>query len=62
LLRDGDRLADHCSRFTDKGSYHRWIAIGLIKDWIILDCSNSHPQKYSMFASLPYDRTANDCM
>jgi hypothetical protein len=46
LLKDGDRLAEHCDRFLDNGTYHRWIKDGLIKDWIILDCRQSHPEKY----------------
>ena len=51
LLRDGDRLAEHCNRFLEKGTYHRWIANGQIKDWIILDCRHSIPQKYGMIAT-----------
>ena len=46
LLRDGDRLAEHCNRFREKGTYYPWISNGLIKDWLILDCRHSHPQKY----------------
>ncbi len=48
LLRDGDRLTEHCNRFLDKGTYYRWILNGSIKDWIILDCRHSNPQKYRM--------------
>ena len=47
LLRDGDRLGQHCDRFLAQGSYGRWIAQGFITDWIILDCRHSAPQKYS---------------
>ena len=50
LLRDGDRLSKHCNRFLDNSSYHRWIRNGYIKDWIILDCRHSRPQKYSTIA------------
>jgi hypothetical protein len=50
LLRDGDRLTQHCDRFGGNGIYHRWIVNGLIKDWLILDCRHTHPQKYSMNA------------
>jgi len=52
LLRDGDRLAEHCNRFLDKGKYYRWIVNGLIKDWIVLDCRHSDPQKYPMGTKL----------
>ena len=51
LLRDGDRLAEHCNRFLDKGAYHQWIVDGSMKDWIILDCRHSRPQKYRMITS-----------
>lgn len=47
LLRDGDRLSHHCSRFLPQGSYHRWITQGFLTDWIILDCRHSVPKKYS---------------
>lgn len=47
LLRDGDRLAEHCNRFFDKGAYHQWIKNGWVKDWIILDCRHSEPRKYN---------------
>lgn len=46
LLRDGDRLAEHCNRFSATGAYYRWIANNWIKDWIILDCRHSRPRKY----------------
>lgn len=48
ILRDGDRLTEHCNRFLDLGAYHRWITKGFIKDWLILDCRHSSPQKYGM--------------
>jgi hypothetical protein len=53
ILRDGDgdRLTEHCNRFLDKGAYHQWIVDGSMKDWIILDCRHSRPQKYRMIAS-----------
>ena len=50
LLRDGDRLTEHCNRFLGKGAYHQWIADGSMKDWIILDCRHSCPRKYRMIA------------
>lgn len=48
LLRDGNRLAEHCNRFSDKGAYHQCIKNGWIKDWIILDCRHSEPRKYNV--------------
>jgi len=51
LLRDGDRLAEYCNRFLEKGSYYQWIANSQIKDWIILDCRHSIPQKYGVIAT-----------
>lgn len=46
LLRDGDRLMDHCERFEDGGAYYQWIISGYMKDWIILDCTQKSPRKY----------------
>jgi len=48
LLRDGDRLTQHCDRFRDNGIYHKWILGGLIRDWLILDCRHTHPKKYNV--------------
>lgn len=45
LLRDGDRIEEHCSRFEPGGAYHPWIQDGRIKDWLILDCRHSMPRK-----------------
>lgn len=45
LLRDGDRLAEHCLRFLPTGSYGPWIQKGLLEDWIIIDCRHSEPKK-----------------
>lgn len=39
ILRDGDRLSQHCNRFEKQGLYYDWISDGLIKEWLILDCS-----------------------
>jgi hypothetical protein len=44
LLRDGDWLQDHCSRFSQNGSYYSWIQRGLLRDWILLDCRHSYPR------------------
>ncbi|KAL1964976.1 hypothetical protein VTN77DRAFT_6176 [Rasamsonia byssochlamydoides] len=48
LLRDGDRLSERCNRFSPQSNYHRWISDGLLKDWLILDCRHSTPQKYNV--------------
>ncbi|KAK2813210.1 hypothetical protein FQN50_000888 [Emmonsiellopsis sp. PD_5] len=47
LLRDGDRLAEHCGRFAPTGSYSNWIRGGQLKDWLILDCRHSEPKRTS---------------
>jgi hypothetical protein len=47
LLRDGDRLREHCERFIGNGRYTRWIQNGWIKDWLIIDCRMSYPHPYS---------------
>ncbi|PGG99849.1 hypothetical protein AJ79_08401 [Helicocarpus griseus UAMH5409] len=44
LLRDGDRLAEHCRRFTPTGTYGNWIQEKHLKDWLILDCRHSDPK------------------
>lgn len=49
LLRDGNRLSEHCNRFLPGGAYHRWITEGLLEDWLIIDCRHSSPHPYSMF-------------
>lgn len=46
LLRDGGRLSDHCQRFDPGGIYYPLICNGLLKDWLILDCTKKSPQKY----------------
>jgi hypothetical protein len=57
LLRDGDRLNQHCDRFLDGGNYFGWIKDGWLKDWIILDCRHSDPredpQKYGDYSTTP---------
>ena len=46
LLRDGDRLLEHCNRFEPGGTYHQSIQQGLLTDWLILDCRRSIPRKH----------------
>lgn len=48
ILRDGDRLQEHCERFMSTGKYHDWIRKGILKDWVILDCRHTTPRKYGI--------------
>jgi len=41
LLRDGDRLNQHCGRFSDSGSYGTILAL---EDYIVLDCRKTVPR------------------
>lgn len=47
LLRDGDRLHAHCSRFVNNGSYTPWIQKGWLRNWLIIECRTSPPRPYS---------------
>lgn len=48
LLREGDRLGEHCQRFVGNGKYYTpWIRDGSIRDWLIIDCRTSQPRPYS---------------
>ena len=42
LLRDGDRLANHCGRFSENGLYKTTLDIS---DYIIIDCRTTRPRK-----------------
>lgn len=60
LLRDGDRLNEHCQRFAVGGKYARWIEGGWTKDWVVLDCRTTYPaQPYGTFACVFQTCTAN---
>ena len=48
ILRDGDRLREHCQQFTSTGRYYDWIQKGLLRDWVILDCRHTTPKRYGM--------------
>lgn len=48
ILRDGDRLRNHCNRFRRSGQYGDWIKKGVLKDWIIIDCRHTWPKKYGI--------------
>lgn len=47
LLRDGNRLSEHCDRFVGNGRYTPWIEDGSLRDWLIIDCRTSFPHEYS---------------
>ncbi|KAJ5893262.1 hypothetical protein N7495_004953 [Penicillium taxi] len=44
LIREGDRLKEHCSRFAPGGTYAPWISTGLLTQWLIIDCRTSWPK------------------
>lgn len=46
LLREGDRLGEHCQRFVGNGRYTPLIHNGSIRDWLIIDCRKSQPRAY----------------
>ena len=41
LLREGNRLDDHSSRFSESGAYGKYLTL---KDYIMLDCRTSRPR------------------
>lgn len=43
LLRDHDRVAEHCNRFKEGGRYHSWIRDCTLVDWVVIDCATSLP-------------------
>lgn len=43
LLRDHNRVTEHCARFKEGGRYYPWIEAGMLEDWIIIDCATSLP-------------------
>lgn len=49
LLREGDRLKEHCERFNPGGTYDNWIQEGSIQDWLIMDCRTTAPTSYREF-------------
>ncbi|KAN0071428.1 hypothetical protein V8E54_010024 [Elaphomyces granulatus] len=47
LLRDGNKITEHCNRFRQHGKYYSWIQQGFLRDWLILDCRHdTHQRKY----------------
>lgn len=45
IIRDGNRLSEHNSRFEDRGAYGAWLKSGDMLDYILLDCRTSVPQR-----------------
>jgi hypothetical protein len=45
IIRDGNRLLEHNSRFGDSGAYGEWLRFGDMTDYILLDCRTSVPRK-----------------
>lgn len=43
LLRDHSHVDEHCDRFKPGGLYHSWVVNGMIRDYIVIDCSTSAP-------------------
>ncbi|EED14660.1 conserved hypothetical protein [Talaromyces stipitatus ATCC 10500] len=43
LLRDHNRVNEHCDRFKKGGRYYPWIEAGMLEDWIVIDCATSPP-------------------
>jgi hypothetical protein len=54
LLREGDRLSEHCQRFEENGRYVPWIKNGWITDWLIIDCGISQPRPYGKLPTRTY--------
>ncbi|QKX57279.1 uncharacterized protein TRUGW13939_04390 [Talaromyces rugulosus] len=48
VLREGDRLHEHCQRFTTRGTYGKWIQEGLLQDWLVIDCRATSPRPYEI--------------
>jgi hypothetical protein len=45
IIRDGDQLWKHNSRFESSGTYEAWLQSSEMTDYILLDCRTSIPQK-----------------
>ncbi|KAJ5888991.1 hypothetical protein N7495_009032 [Penicillium taxi] len=46
ILREGDRLSEHCERFQPGGMYCDWIKKNHLVDWMIIDCRTSQGRAY----------------
>lgn len=60
ILRDGDRLDEHCKRFLPEGSYNGWVSEGTLNDWLILDCRHTVPERYGIVSASSRKTNAND--
>ena len=49
LLRNGDRLAEHCGRFEPGGLYYGAIDRGDMIDWLVIDCTHLKPRRFTAF-------------
>ena len=47
LLRNGDRLAEHCKRFEPNGRYYKAIQDGDLVDWVVIDFTHRNPNKFT---------------
>ena len=59
IVRDGDRLDEHCEWFLPVGSYNGWVSESILKDWLILDFRHSVPKRYGMIPSPSGEIKAN---
>lgn len=48
LLRDGDRLTEHCNRFKPNGQYYQAIHDGDLVDWLMIDFTHRNPIKFTI--------------
>jgi hypothetical protein len=47
LVRDGSQLAAHCRRFEPNGQYRSAIQNGDLTDWLVIDCTQRKPRKFT---------------
>lgn len=45
LTREGDRLAQHASRFGSTGAYGEWLQANEMHDYVLIDCRTTVPSK-----------------
>lgn len=61
LLKDGDRIGQHCDRFDPNGTYYPWIQNDKLKDWLILDCRHTYPRTICKMLPSHYDSIDDQC-
>ena len=54
ITRDGNRLLEHATRFTDTGAYGAWLESEDMKDYILLDCRTGIPRDKHPSMVLPF--------